>query len=175
MHLLLDNPRNGVLEMIAMESGDTSPETWVPPDAASYMTINWNTQKTFEGVRKLFDQFNGERRAEQRDQAASVGSAGSGLREGRDRARSISDFTHVSWFEKPARVNSGTNLVGVQAGGRVRLSSRRSRRWSPRPGRRPQRRTIEASPTIEFQAGRRQQNVDEVLMRQPTPSVGVVG
>ena len=23
-------------------------------------------------------------------------------------------FTHVSWFEKPARVNSGTNLVGVK-------------------------------------------------------------
>ena len=31
MHLLLDNPRSGVLEMIAMQAGDTSPETGYRP------------------------------------------------------------------------------------------------------------------------------------------------
>ncbi len=52
MHLLLDNPRKGILEMLAVESGDVEPEDWVPTDAASYMTVNWDFQKTLGARRK---------------------------------------------------------------------------------------------------------------------------
>ncbi len=46
-HLLLENPRSGVLKMIALESGDVTPEPWVPADVATYMTVHWDVQKTY--------------------------------------------------------------------------------------------------------------------------------
>ncbi len=113
MHLLLDNPRSGVLEMLAIESGDVQPEDWVPTDAASYMTINWDTQKTLSSLRKLLDQFRGEGTLSNGIKRRL--SAPLGLDFEKDVLGQLDDrITHVSWFEKPARVNSGTNLIGIK-------------------------------------------------------------
>jgi hypothetical protein len=173
IHLLLDNPRSGVLEMIAMESGDTSPEDWVPPEAASYMTINWNTQTTFEGLRKLFDQFNGERALSSAIKRRLSDPLGVDFE--KDVIGQIDKrFTHVSWFEKPARVNSGTNLVGVRL---VNASAFQAtlEKMVAKAGSAATKKNYRGITYFEFQVGRRQRNMDEVLMRQPTPSVGVVG
>jgi hypothetical protein len=58
-HLLLDNPRTGVLEMIALESGDTTPEPWVPNNVAHYATLHWDFQKTVKKVAVVYDSFAG--------------------------------------------------------------------------------------------------------------------
>ena len=60
LHLLLDSPRKGVLELLALKSGDTTPETWVPADAASYMTVNWDLAQTYSKFASLFDSIRGE-------------------------------------------------------------------------------------------------------------------
>src|SRR5437764_12631092 len=41
MHVLLDNPRAGVVDAVALKSGDSAPENWVPDDCISYSTIHW--------------------------------------------------------------------------------------------------------------------------------------
>ena len=60
LHLLLDSPRKGVVELLALKSGDTTPETWVPADAASYMTLNWDLAKTYSKFASLYDSIRGE-------------------------------------------------------------------------------------------------------------------
>ncbi len=55
IHLLLDNPRNGILEPINMEPGDTTPEPWVPGDAASYMTFHWRLAASYKSIATLYD------------------------------------------------------------------------------------------------------------------------
>jgi len=60
VHVLLDNPRSGVLELIAFEEGNTTPESWVSDDVARYVTLNWDVEKTYTGLAKLLDSFQGE-------------------------------------------------------------------------------------------------------------------
>lgn len=59
-HLLLDNPRSGIVEMIALEPGEVRPEAWVPVDAATYTTFHWRFQTTLSNLTKLYDSFRGE-------------------------------------------------------------------------------------------------------------------
>ena len=173
MHLLLDSPRSGVLELIAMQAGDTSPETWVPPDAASYMTVNWDTSKTLEGIRKLFDQFNGENALSKAIKGRMSDPLGVDVE--KDVIGNIGDrFTHVSWFEKPARLNSGTNLVGVKlvdaAGFQTTLD-----KMVAKAGAAATKKNHRGLTYYQFEPRRRQQNVDDTLIRLPSPSLAVVG
>lgn len=59
-HLLLDNPRSGIVEMIALDPGEVRPEPWVPPDVASYTTFHWRFQTTLKNLAKIYDSFQGE-------------------------------------------------------------------------------------------------------------------
>ena len=60
MHLLLDSPRVGVLEMLALKSGDTTPERWVPTGVSTYTTMHWDMETAFDSLREMFDSFRGE-------------------------------------------------------------------------------------------------------------------
>lgn len=57
MHVLLNNPRAGVMQLIAFEPGETTPQPWVFADAESYMTCHWNVRSTFDTLRNLIDRF----------------------------------------------------------------------------------------------------------------------
>ena len=57
-HLLLDNPRAGVLTLINLRGGDTTPERFVPSEwIDTYMTVHWNIPLTYEKLIVLFDKF----------------------------------------------------------------------------------------------------------------------
>lgn len=111
-HVLLSNPRKGVMEAIAMKPGEISPESWVPRDAISYTTINWDFEQTFATVESLVDSFRG------------VGSTQKGLEEFEQQtqinffddilAAQAGRVTYVQWLEQPVRVNSQTVLFGVK-------------------------------------------------------------
>ena len=60
IHVLLAIPRAGVLAAIALDSGDLTPEKWVPVDVASYTSMYWDFQKTYDEVEKLVDSFRGQ-------------------------------------------------------------------------------------------------------------------
>lgn len=56
-HLLLDNPRAGVIEVLQLAEGDLKPQPWVPSDASGYMTVYWDFQASFNQLEKLIDSF----------------------------------------------------------------------------------------------------------------------
>lgn len=113
LHLLLDSPRKGVLELIAPRAGDTTPEAWVPADAASYMTLNWDMAKTYSSFASLYDSIRGE--------GALASSFEQQARErfGIDFRKDVVDalagrVTLVNAMIRPARLNSRANLLGVK-------------------------------------------------------------
>ena len=113
-HVLLDNPRKGVIDALALQSGDVTPEPWVPIDAASYTTWNWDVPKTYHEVVRLFEQFRGGEgvwKAQVLDQINSR----TDLDVEKDLINAAAGrFTLVTWMEKPARLNSQSNLIGIK-------------------------------------------------------------
>src|SRR5690606_14846072 len=53
LHVLIDNPRKGIMEAIALEPGEVTPEKFVPRDSVNYMTFNVNVQKSFTAVESV--------------------------------------------------------------------------------------------------------------------------
>jgi hypothetical protein len=60
VHVLLQNPRAGILSMIAFDTGDNAPEAWVPLDTASYITGRWKFDSFYARLASIVDQFRGE-------------------------------------------------------------------------------------------------------------------
>ena len=113
-HVLLENPRSGVLELLAMGSGDTTPEPWVPADIISYNTLHWDVRQTFDKAAELYNSLASEG-AFQAEVKTRLGD-----RLGVDFEQEIipaldGRFTWTNWVaEKPVRLNSIANIVGVK-------------------------------------------------------------
>ena len=56
-HVLLENPRSGVLLLPAFQAGDTAPQPFVPLAVESYMAWNWNFRTTYDRLIALVDQY----------------------------------------------------------------------------------------------------------------------
>ena len=112
-HLLLDNPRGGVLELIGLESGDNAAEPWVPGDVASYTTLHWRLEATYKTIVRLWDSFRGEGSfANMVDRRISEAA-------GIDVAKEIlpaldGRVTYVTWMEKPISETSQVYLFGLR-------------------------------------------------------------
>ncbi len=59
-YLLLDTPRTGALELLALRPTPTEPEPWVFDDLTSYGTFSWDVERTYHELRKLVDSFQGD-------------------------------------------------------------------------------------------------------------------
>jgi hypothetical protein len=59
-YVLVDVPRTGVLELIALQPTETEPEPWVFNSVAHYITLAWDVERTYHQARKLVDTFQGE-------------------------------------------------------------------------------------------------------------------
>jgi hypothetical protein len=112
-HILLENPRSGVLEMVALSSGDTTPESWVPADVVSYTTLHWKLDQTYDVAARLYNSLSNEGAFQDEVQRRVSDRIGVDFEkevlpalEGR--------ATLVQWVEKPVRLNSITTLVGVK-------------------------------------------------------------
>ncbi len=57
LHVLLENPRSGVLLLPAFQAGDTAPQPFVPLAVESYMAWNWNLRTTYDRLIALVDQY----------------------------------------------------------------------------------------------------------------------
>jgi hypothetical protein len=112
-HILLENPRAGVLAAVALKSGDLTPPPWVPADVTTYMAANWDGRQTFEQVAKLVDSFRGKDFTRTRALVEM-------------RRETDIDFEtevldnlqgrvfYVSWFDRPVRLDSQAQLVAIQ-------------------------------------------------------------
>jgi hypothetical protein len=113
VHLLLENPRQGVLDLIALKGGEMKPEGWVPNDVTSYFTLHWDLEKTYNGVAEIVDKFRGE------------GGFSAMVK------RRISDnidvdfekeiipaltgrISHTMWYERPIRLGAETRAIGLE-------------------------------------------------------------
>lgn len=112
-HLLLESPRSGVVEMLAMGSGDTTPERWVPSDAMSYTTLHWKLDETYRLGSKLYNSLMAEGAAEAEIKTRVQNILGLDFEtevlpalDGR--------VTYVAWVEKPIKVNSQANILGLK-------------------------------------------------------------
>jgi hypothetical protein len=113
VHLLLENPRSGVVKMLALEPGEVKPERWVPNDVASYMTLHWNFETTYKTAATVYDSFRGDG-ALARDLGQWIS------------ARADIDFqqeilpalegrvTLFSWVEQPVTIFSQAQLLALR-------------------------------------------------------------
>ena len=58
-HAMIGHPREGIIKMFALATGDLTPEPWIPRDVASYFTFHWDFDQTYEEVNRLYDFFRG--------------------------------------------------------------------------------------------------------------------
>jgi hypothetical protein len=56
-HVLLENPRSGVLQLPAFEEGDTAPQLFVPHAIETYMAWRWNMRVFYDRIAALVDQY----------------------------------------------------------------------------------------------------------------------
>ena len=57
MHVLLENPRAGVIQVINFEPGEITPQPWVPEGIETVMTSHWNVRASFNTIVALVDRF----------------------------------------------------------------------------------------------------------------------
>jgi hypothetical protein len=113
VHLLLDQPRTGVLEALALGQGDTTPEPWVPADATSYATLHWDVEKTLGGVRTVYDSINGEQAFDRFIKLRF--SFPLGVEADKEIFPALAGrFSRVTWYERPPRINSESRLFAAQ-------------------------------------------------------------
>lgn len=114
LHIMLDEPRSGVLDAIAITSGDTTPEAWVPSDAASYMTINFDAEKSYDAIAKVYNSIAGEN-ALQNEIQKNINDPLEVVEFQKDLLGATSGrFTLMTWIEKPIKLDSQAVLIGVQ-------------------------------------------------------------
>ncbi len=112
-HILLDNPRSGVVELIALGSGDSTPEAWVPNDVTNYMTLHWRFEDMFKNGNKLWDSLQGE--GDFKNIVKTRLSDNIGIDVETEIVPALDGrVTLAQWVEKPVTVNSQVNIFGVK-------------------------------------------------------------
>ena len=107
IHVLLDNPRIGVIDAVALSSGDMTPESWVPGDCISYSTIHWDLRHTLNVSARLYNGIMGDGALEQQIRTRISEPLGVDF-EKEIMPQLTGRATHAQWVEKPVRINSIT-------------------------------------------------------------------
>lgn len=111
-YLLLDVPRAGVLELIALQPTETEPEPWAFEDVASYATFTWDAERTYHKLRSIVDSFVGEgtfrrQTVENVLRETDVDFEADVLPQLDGRA------SFLVWIEEPVRFESRSQLFGI--------------------------------------------------------------
>lgn len=59
-HILLENPRSGLFDVLAFVAGDSTPEPWIPNDVINYITFHWDFKRSYQAIEKVYDSIRGE-------------------------------------------------------------------------------------------------------------------
>src|SRR5262249_19321571 len=105
--------RAGVMQIIAFEPGDISPQPWVPEAIETYMTWRWNCRATYDGVTNLIDRF--------QYPGATAEGINKKLSEpfGIDFPTDVIDnlagrFSWIVSYDRPARMNGQQSVIGIE-------------------------------------------------------------
>jgi (2Fe-2S) ferredoxin len=112
-HVLLANPRSGVMQLPAFEQGDTAPQPFVPLAAESYLAWHWNMRVFYDRVATIVDQFQGEG-ATDKNIEENV-SAELGINVQTDVIDNLGTrYTWVVGYEKPARFRGQQHVLAIE-------------------------------------------------------------
>jgi len=112
-HVMMKQPREAILKMIALKKVDTTPESWVPKDASSYMTMQWEFEQTFTELSSLYDLIRLEEGAfSNLVRSRTAEPLGLDIEEDLipELAGRVTMFTRV---ERPARLNSQVSAANI--------------------------------------------------------------
>jgi hypothetical protein len=112
MHVLIDEPRAGVLEALAVTSGDCTPENWVPNDAATYMTLHFDAKRSLDSATKIYNSIRGDEALQNLIQR-NINEPLELDFEQDLLANAAGRFTYMTWIEKPIQIGSQATVVGV--------------------------------------------------------------
>ena len=113
VHLLLANPRRGVLQVLRPKRGSTDPQPWVSEDVASFMTINWDVAATLSAVKELSETFRGPDFYQ--EEFINRASKELGIDFQKDFLDQVDDrITTTQVILKPARLNAASNVYAVR-------------------------------------------------------------
>ncbi|MBL9094646.1 MAG: hypothetical protein JNL96_25725 [Planctomycetaceae bacterium] len=111
-YLLLDVPRAGVLELIALQPTKTEPEAWVFEEVAAYHTFTWDVERTYYKLKSIIDSFAGEGSFGRRVREAAIKEVDVDIEadllpqlDGRASA--------LVWIEQPVSIMSRCQLWGI--------------------------------------------------------------
>jgi hypothetical protein len=113
MHVLLENPRSGVIQVIAFEPGEITPQPWVPEGIETYATWHWNVRTSFNTITALVDRFQFPGRMDKL--VADSVSEPLGI----DFPTEVIDnlggrFTWLVGYDKPARTNGQRQVLAAE-------------------------------------------------------------
>ena len=112
LHLSLASPRRAVLALLRPKAGTTVPEPWVPSNAASYLTVNWDIQATVSAVERLVNQFRGDGAF---DRLFEAGNRQLEIDIRKDILDNLEGrLTMVQGFVRPITINSGSNVYAIR-------------------------------------------------------------
>jgi hypothetical protein len=112
-HLLLENPRSGVLQLPAFEAGDTTPQPWVPFATETYMGMHWNLRTTYDRLVVLIDKYRYEGSTEKFVKEKVSDKIGADLpTEILDNLKGR--FTWMIGYEKPAKLRGQQHTIAAE-------------------------------------------------------------
>ncbi|MCA9104519.1 MAG: hypothetical protein KDA83_03765 [Planctomycetales bacterium] len=114
LHLLLASPRQGVVKMIAMRDGDLMAQDFIPADAVTFMTLNWDVDTTWDAFEEIFN------KVSQSDTALDdTIETNINRRLGVDFKEDVignltGRLTYSTWLVPPSRLNSQAIVFGAE-------------------------------------------------------------
>jgi len=107
MHILVDPPRDGVLGVLRPEAVDSAPPNWVPADVASYTSLKWDFETTYDNLDKVVAKFQGEGPMKRFVEDPAMQQFGISIRE--DLLENITGrYVNCGWIEPSAKLNTRT-------------------------------------------------------------------
>lgn len=112
-HVLLDGPRTGVLDMVALKKTQLAPTAWVPADALSYTSLRWDIPQTLSALDQMLDQLKGKGTLD--NWLTSTFSEPLGVDIEKEFLEELTGrLIVVEWMEPPLRLNSQSSLFALQ-------------------------------------------------------------
>lgn len=172
-HILLENPKSGVMEVLQMASGDATPEPWVPSDVLGYMTINWDLQASWEKGSKVYDSYFGEGRAN--EQVGRFVKNRLDVEFEKELLPALAGrITLAQWSEPPARINSGANVVAIKLTDAKAFQPILERIMAKYPDA-LEKQSFTGTTYYTINVPQPPNQPDEATIRRPTPCLAVVG
>ncbi|GIW92163.1 MAG: hypothetical protein KatS3mg110_0204 [Pirellulaceae bacterium] len=114
LHILVRSPRRAIPKMIALVAGDNEPESWVPKDVVTYMTLHWDFQTTLSELTSIYDLIRLEEGAFARLLEERV-STPLGVDFQKELVPVLEGrVTFATLIERPIRLNSQVTVVGIK-------------------------------------------------------------